>query len=218
MQSVMRRQHGLGMVEVLLAIGIAVMMLTGISRLMSDARREMGAQSAAEGLRAFQTAAQAYYEGHREALLGATEDGTDASTYCVAAGLAAFDTGKHTCAFDVAQLKARLLLPENARETNEYGDRLVAILRQIYADGQPTGHAEILIVAADGVSDGSPGRHEKNLAVVANLGHSGGLVPDRDLGVCNAHELQVCGNGWKVQLDNFLGAEQIEQFKGQLQR
>jgi len=224
MQRLKRPEQGFGMIEVLLAIGIALMMLTGISKLMSDARREMGAQSAAETLRAFQTAAQSYYEAHREAILKVTEDGTEASTYCQvqvgggSSGVAAFDTGKHTCAFDASLLKARLLLPANARETNDSGERLVAILRQIYAEGEPTGHAEILIVAADASPDHSPGRHEKNLAVVANLGHSGGLVPDRDRGICNAHELQVCGNGWQIQLDNFLGAEQIERFKGQLQR
>jgi type II secretory pathway pseudopilin PulG len=218
-------QRGMSMVEVLLAVSVAVLMLASMTRLMGDARQEMRAQAAADNIRSFQTAAQQYYEANSEALLAAMADGSNAGDYCRLnvdedgdGGTAAYSTSRHTCAFDVSWLKAKLLLGENFRESTAQGEHLVAILRHIHDDdGEPTGNAELLVVAADATTDASESRHAFNLAVAGNLGFSGGLVPDRDRGVCNAYQYEVCGNGWKVDLRDFINASQLGSFSSQLQ-
>jgi len=221
----MKSQRGMSMIEVLLAVSVAVLMLASMTRLMGDARQEMRAQTAADGIRAFQTAAQQYYEANRDALLQAMVDGSDAEQLCRLGvdkngngGTLANSTTKHTCAFDASWLKAKLLLGENYRESTAQGERLVAILRHIHdQDGQPTGNAELLVVAAEGAPDPSESRHAFNLAVASNLGFSGGLVPDRDRGLCNARQYEVCGNGWKLDLRDFIDAGQLGHFSSQLQ-
>jgi len=52
------------------------------------------------------------------------------------------------------------------------------------------------------------------------MGATGGVLPDRDRGKCvvdaGAGKYEVCGNGWKVKLDDFLDSGQLSAFTGLL--
>lgn len=161
-------------------------------------------------------------------------------------GGAGINDGKKTCAFDLSLLQAKGLWPRNMSVTivnPETGGaaRWVAIVKRVRAAGPDNvpgntddtlgDDAQMLIVLAD--EDGA-------LAINANawkrdatlqrrvlsqsevLGQSGGFIPVGNIGPCRAvnqsgaNQIQVCGAGWSLDLNDWLDDAKYNALKGAL--
>lgn len=224
-----RGQAGITLIEVLLAMGISVVMLSALAYLLFDSQQELSAKNTAERMQAFQRVAAQYYTAHRSYLLDAMDgdDSGEGAVYCQInipegeeVGSPAFSLEKHTCMIDASLLRARRLLPESLSVQNEHGERFLAVFRRIYdEDDLPTANVEMLVLTVlDQAQDYAPNRkrYTESLSVASNLGATGGVLPDGDRGNCLASRSQslfeVCGNGWKVALNDFLDDAQLGNF------
>lgn len=223
----LKRQRGVTLIEMVLAIGLSILLLTSLSTLLMDAQKEIRATDQAEGLQSFQRAAAEYFLAHRSALLKAMDDGTDGADLCRthlnadgSGGVLGVDLVRHTCRIDASLLKARRMLPATMAETNHNGERLIAIFRRLYEDdGDPTDSADMIILAIlePGRSyEASSRRFQTTQSTAALLGASGGYIPDQDRGVCravrNSSVYEVCGANWKITLSDYLSEAEIEAF------
>ncbi|WP_027015217.1 PulJ/GspJ family protein [Comamonas composti] len=236
----LKRQHGATLVEGLLALAISVVMISALVYLLVDGQTEMRAKNEAQRLTAFQRVAAQYFTAERETLLGAMDASTQeeheaAALACRIAvpasgegGTPAYSSEKHTCMVDASFLRSRGLLPAGMSDTNAYGEKLIAIFRRIREKNEQgqwvlSDNVDMVVlpVLAEGLSyTQHESRHAENLSTASMMGSTGGVIPDRDRGNCKAERssttYEICGNGWRVQLGDFLTSDQLQAFSALL--
>lgn len=230
----MKKQAGFGLYEQLLALALIVAMLGMLAPFMMKSVDERAAKATADDFALFQTAVSSHFLANRAAYIAAMKDGTGAEDICKvgvdpALGTGGFQTANttmHTCAIDGAMLKYLQALPEGVRSRNRYGEQWVAIFKLVYtkvAPLEPTGGVEMLIVSAsiDGTADVvEPDARRYSEAVTASELIGGGVIPDTDRAVCRVSNTlsiyEACGNGWKINLGDFIDPDQLQQFKNRL--
>ena len=150
---------------------------------------------------------------------------------------------KKTCSFDATLLQAKNQWPDltiNFQDPDTGGQwRYVAIFRRIMtagpdtlmgtADDVPTNAADMLTMRMD--IDGDLGevlttrawsddktRQERSQAGRDALGSVGGVMPVGNVGWCttNRTTTQICGNGWTVDLADFLDTAQLTTVRNKL--
>jgi type II secretory pathway pseudopilin PulG len=227
----MHQQRGMIIIEIIIGlglIGVALAMGMYVNRTAED---QSTGRAAADTLSTFQQLASEYYLANRDGFTLAMDGDTAAmDLYCLinvsvangsASGTRAATSGKHTCAFDTTHLRAARQWPGELTVNADKGrGRYVAIVRQIMDENNvATGADEMLIVTAP-LSNGNvmtagavaftgdkARKAEEIAATMATLGGSGGYIPPgADMGPCayNASSKQACGNGWTVQLSDFI--------------
>lgn len=158
-------------------------------------------------------------------------------------GTLTWSSTKKTCAFDASLLQAKGQwsgLPINYQDTDMGGQwRYVAIFRRIMlagpdavlgtADDVPTDTADMVTIRMD--VDGNLGtamaanawakdqtRREVEGSARDMLGATGGVMPIGSVGWCIANKTttQACGNGWTVNITDFLDAAQLTTLRAKL--
>jgi hypothetical protein len=233
----MKKQRGSFMFEALLAVLIVGMMAAYAVPMMQAGRIQENGKSTADSFSSFQQAAAQHFISNRSAYEAAMKDGTNADKVCMvgvdpvtgAGGAQANSVTKKTCAIDGSMLKYLKALPADLSLKNRYGESWVAIFRLIYdnqATPAPTGAVDMLVVSAAVAGAAAPQvipdaeRHKENLAAAGLVGGSGGLVPDADRATCVASKTggkyEVCGNGWRVNLSDFVDPTGVTAFADRL--
>jgi hypothetical protein len=218
---------GTVMIEIILgvifmgAVLVAVLLLTRSNDVKADARSE------GQSLGEFRQAASNFFRANRSVIETAMADGTGADQWC-RIGVAADGTGgtqtssitKHTCAFDASLMAAKGLWP-NGLATGTRDSRFVVIFRQIYHSTTPTmatGDVDALFVLSplNGALEPSvvtSDTVDQLTAAKSAGGGAGGYVPLGRMGACTVQAssttYEACGNGWKVNLSDFLDSAQI---------
>jgi len=228
------KQRGMTLLEALLATAIAATMMGALVHLLSDSQTELRAKNVAEQIQGFQRVAAQYFQSHRSQLLDAMDanDKGEAKLYCqinvppnnIDAGQPAFDLKRRTCMIDASLLQARHLLAKNALQRTAHGEKLVAVFRRLEDENQDlTGNVEMLVLSVldDRASYArNPKRFVESSSIASYLGATGGMLPDGDRGKCvvdpGAGTYEVCGNGWKLKLDDFLDSTQLSAFNALL--
>ena len=198
---------------------------------------DRAAKATADDYSIFNSAVSAHFLANRAAYVAAMTDGTGADTLCKvgvnpatgAGGLQANNPALHTCAIDGSMLKYLQALPTMVRDANRYGEQWVAIFKLSYttvAPIAPTGGVEMLVVSAavttggDSVPPDARRYSEANTAA-GFTGGNGGVIPDADRSTCvvnkTASIYQACGNGWKVNLSDFISPAQLGAFSNRIQ-
>lgn len=158
-------------------------------------------------------------------------------------GTLAWSSTKKTCAMDATLLQAKGQwpnLPIDFQDTAMGGQwRYVAIFRRVMAPGPDsvlgtaddvaTDAADMLTLRMDG--DGNLGsavtaadwnkdteRKQRTGAAREALGSTGGTMPIGAVGWCTTNKTttQVCGNGWTINLTDFLDATQLTTLRNKL--
>jgi len=223
-------QRGITLLEALLATAIVAVMLGTLVHLLSDSQTELRAKNVAEQIQGFQRVAAHYFQSNRSQLLDAMDENTsgEAALYCqinvpnddLQAGQAAFDGARHTCMIDASLLQARKLLAAGASQKTVHGEKLVAIFRRIEDDEQNlTNNVDMLVLTVldeNAAHVKNPQRFVESSSIASYMGATGGVLPDRNRGKCvmdpGSGKYEVCGNGWKVKLDDFLDNGQLSAF------
>lgn len=227
----MRHQRGMLIIEIIIGLGLIGVALAMGMYVNRSAEDQSTGRVTADTMATFQQLASEYYLANREGFtLAMNGDATAMDAYCLinvsvvngsATGTRAATSGKRTCAFDTTQLRAAKQWPSDLTvNANKGSGRYVAIVRQIMDENNAaTGADEMLIVTAP-LSNGNvmtagavaftgdkARKAEEIAATMAAMGGTGGYVPPgADLGPCayNATSKQACGNGWTVQLSDFI--------------
>lgn len=229
-----RSQRGISMIEIM--VGAALMGVVIAAAMTIDTRagdRTTGRNDADDSM-AFISSAAEYFLSNRTNMEAAMQSGTNASTYCRidvnadgTGGITKNSTTKKTCALDATQLRANNLWPANL-SVDSRGGRYVAIFRSIYdtqSTPQPTGGVDMFIALAPTSGELSAvtldGRTTDELqAAAAAMGGIGGFVPIGTLGACTATRststYEACGNGWKVNLSDFIDSAELTTFANAL--
>lgn len=230
----MRKQTGFALFEQLLAVALLTAVMAMLAPYMVQSVDDRAAKATADDFSLFQSAASAHYLANRTAYASAMTDGTGADKLCMigvdpttgAGGTQTNNTTLHTCIVDASMLKYLQALPDQVRSTNRYGEQWVAIFKQVYtkvAPITPTGGVEMLIVSAN--IDGTAGVVAQDArrygeAVTASELAGGGVIPDGDRAICKASKtlgiFEACGNGWHVNLADFLDPTQLQAFGNRL--
>jgi prepilin-type N-terminal cleavage/methylation domain-containing protein len=233
-RSSLRLQQGMSLLEIIIAVGVLGTLMMLAARIEGRADRESDGRTAADAQVSFMNAAAQRFLDNRVAYENAMKDGTGAATLCRisvnadgSGGTQANSVSKHTCAFDTTYLRGKNVWPPNG-SVDEADGRYAVILRMVYdtqATPQPTGGDEALFVfmRPDGVlqpviRDGQ--RLDETLSTMRAIGGMGGFVPVGNVGPCKSERLsstyQACGNGWKVNLSDFVDAPQLATFANAL--
>lgn len=216
-------------------VGLALMgIILGFALQMANLGEDQTVgRNDADSLSSFTQLAGAYFLDNRTAVEKAIDDGTDADKHCLLSvptsgtgGTVARSSTKKTCAFDPTHLRAKGVWPAGMSVDLFGGGRYVAIFRRpLGADGQPTGATESLIVVASVDGTLQAASHdarslERLAASQSAMGGIGGFIPVGEIGDCKADRtaatFQACGNGWKVNLSDFIDAAQLTTFANAL--
>lgn len=225
------KQKGFGLVEVIIGLALAGVFLGYMLRMSTRAEAQTAGRARADVQASFQQLAAQFFTNNRtdiEAAMGG--DTTKAAQYCLinvaadgSGGTNTMDSTKRTCAFDSTLLRAKNLWPAGQNVNLNSAGRYVAIARQVMTSGgspTATGSVEMLVVVAQLDSSGNvmtsgsatfagdPSKAMQEIkAGMDALGGSGGYIPPgADTGQCqyNGTTKQACGNGWIVNLSDFL--------------
>lgn len=230
-----RRSAGTSLLEIMIGIAILGGVLAVVGRIENRSDHQTTGRTNADSQATFQNLAAQYFLDNRAAYEAAMKDGTDAAVLCRinlqadgTGGLQANSTVKKTCAFDATLLRARSVWPAGASVDEAFG-RYVLILRMPYDTAtppKPTGGVEGLFavmqpggtLAASGPMTGD--LVEELTTSMRTLGGVGGLTPIGNTGPCAAMRstatYESCGNGWKVNLADFVDAAQLAVFANAL--
>jgi len=236
-------QKGFTIIELIIGLAIIATVIASVFKMQTQNTVIETARINAENLAAFQKLAAQYIIANKSGIITATQDGSTAQQHCVI-GATGYDTGSgnltggsiandltlHTCAFDAILLYQKGLWPSLAVPAAN-ADRWVAIVRQIYSGSPatPTGNLEVIFVKASGTGNLAgngiiPWSKDPMKSLAANeaakvLGGTGGAIPVGNTGVCQATKagaVQACGNGWKVDLSQFISGSQLTTVKNAL--
>jgi len=228
------RQRGVTLLEALLATAIAALMMGALIQLLSESQTELRAKNVAEQIQNFQRVAANYFQSNRSQVMQAMENDNsrEAGQYCRVnvkmdgtGGQAAFDTKNHTCMIDASFLQARRMLPERGTHRTVHGEKLVAIFKRRYDEDNAllTQDVEMLVLTVledNAQYTKNQARFMESSSIASYMGANGGVLPDRDRGKCKADKAkgvyEICGNGWKLQLEDFVGSNQLGAFKALL--
>ena len=220
------------MLETMVSLAIVAAAMAYALQLAQTGDDQAQGRADADALSSFSQLAAQFFISHRAAMEQAMDDGTDAGMFCRVGGAAdgsggtvANSSSKKTCALDASLLLVRGAWPAGM-PLDTFGGRYVAIFRRIYdAGGAATGGTDMLTVLAalDGTLQAArpdARRLEQLAAAQATLGGMGGVVPAGTLGDCVASRasasFEVCGNGWRVRLSDFVDPPQLSIFTAAL--
>lgn len=211
----------------LIVMGLVLVMALKMTTTGED---QSAGRTNAEGISSFSQLASQYFLANRTAINSAMTDGTEKSEYCVinlnadgTGGTVAQSTSKHTCAFDATLLRAKGVWP-TGMSTDVVGGRYVAIARQIYDNATlpvATGGVDLLIVLASPTGTLTPVKTDARkttelISSMTTLGGTGGIVPVGAMGACKTNRslsiYEICGNGWKVNLSDFINPTEVTTF------
>jgi hypothetical protein len=237
MRSVVRHSKGFALLDTMLAVAVAGLVVSAALPMIIAGEDEIAARSLADDQSSFQQLAAQHFIANRSAYEAAMLDGTGADSLCRvnvnpvdgSGGIQANSLSMHTCALDVTMLAHLQALPRDMRLTNRFGERWVAIFRQLpdrQSLSQPGGAVDMLVVSS-GSGPGAPNpvapderRYREITSAAAISGGTGGYVPDADRATCVSSRAQakyeVCGNGWKVNLGDFVDAAMVDLFAARL--
>ena len=223
-------QSGFIMMEIMLGLIVMGLVLAMALNMTMEGEDQAAGRTKAEGLSSFSQLASQYFIANRTAINSAMTDGTDKSEYCVininedgTGGTVAQSDTKHTCAFDATLLRAKGVWPAGM-STDVMGGRHVAIARQIYDTATPpvaTGGVDLLIVLASPTGALTPVKTDTRkttelISSMTTLGGTGGIVPVGAMGSCKTQRssstYEICGNGWKVNLSDFIDPTEVTKF------
>lgn len=222
-----KKQRGVGLAELLVGTAIMATVMVFVTSMISRAASDKIAHGVADDFVSFQSASARYFEANRAAIKAAAIDGTGADKVCIVnvnasgIGTAANSVTLHTCAFDASLLKYSRALPDGVAATNVYGQKWVAIFRVIYdaAGTTPTDSVDMLTVATDGTAtteDVDKRRWNQVAEAAASAGGNMGVLPDGNRGSCLAERAsatyKACGNGWQVDLKQFISQSELAVF------
>lgn len=230
------RQRGLALTEIMLGTAIVALLAYTAAPLLVRSLDDRSSKATADDFGIFQEAAAAHFKANRSAYESAMKDGTGAANLCKvgvnptdgSGGLQANNTTLHTCAIDATMLRFLQALPIQVHANNRYGEQWVAIFKQVYttvAPIQPTGGVEMLVVSAQVTGTPSvvapdPRRFSEAVNAADFTGGNGGFIPDADRSTCvvskTASIYQACGNGWKVNLADFISPTQLATFSNRV--
>jgi len=228
------KQRGVTLLEALLATAIAALMMGALVQLLSESQTELRAKNVADQIRDFQRVAAHYFQSNKSQVMQAMENDNnrEAGQYCRVnvkrdgtGGQAAFDTKRHTCMIDASFLQARRMLPERGAHKTVHGEKLVAIFKRRYDDDNDllTQDVEMLVLTV--LDDNAEyvrnkGRFMESSSIANYMGATGGVLADRDRGKCKSDKgkgvFEVCGNGWKLDLGDFVDSRQLGAFRALL--
>lgn len=223
----------------MLAAALVGLVMSAAMPMIIAGQDEIAARSGADDQNSFQQMAAQHFVSNRATYEAAMADGTGAGSLCRvnvnpvdgSGGSQANSVSLHTCAVDATMLAYLQALPRDMRLTNRHGDRWVAIFRQLRdspSSAQPNGAVDMLVVSS-GLGLGPLGpvapderRHREITSAAAINGGMGGYVPDADRSTCVTsralERYEVCGNGWKVNLGDFVDAAQVQMFAARLSK
>ncbi|CAN7627218.1 type II secretion system GspH family protein [Acidovorax delafieldii] len=225
-------QKGWSLTEVMLALVVISGMAYAVAPLFRKNAEESNAKIMADDFSLFQTSASSHFQSNRDAYIAAMTDGTGAADICKigvdpatgTGGISTFDPTLHTCAVDGSILRFQQALPTSVRQKNRYGESWVAIFKLVYtthAPIEPTGGVEMLVLSADlsgtgGVVVKDANRYSEAVTAGEFAGGQGGAIPDGDRATCVVNKststFQACGNGWKVNLADFITPAAMSSF------
>ena len=230
--SILGRVGGFALAEMLLAAAVVGLIIASAMPMLNRMADDRASTQTAEEMKAFQEVAVAHLRANRADYEAAMTNGTGAASLCKigvasdgSGGTTANDTTLHTCATDVSMLLYLKALPSTFKLKNAYGEQWVAIHRQVYDGATYTGGIETLVVSAAVTTGGSAlpannRRYQKAQAAAHASGGSAGVVPDTDRETCVAKRAsttyQICGDGWKVNLADYITAAQLTAFGNRL--
>lgn len=231
----MKRQHrGTSLLEIALALIVLSLVYVGAMQWITRQQDAVAAKAVSTDHTQFTAAARAFFEANRSAFVAAMKDGTGADKLCLVrvdpssgAGVATFSASLHRCAIDASFLQQRAALPASAGAANAYGESWVAVFRLVYDNAsppQPTGGVETWITSAavGGTMPMAvaPYPYDRAATAAGFLEGNGGVVADKDRSTCvasaSANRFEACGAGWRVDLKNFLTADELAQFAARL--
>lgn len=224
-----RRKHrGAMLVEFLIGAAVLGLVINYFLDLQRQNDVQVKAKADAEAQSMFIQVASQYFLNNRSAFDTAMDTGTGANQYCMlgvnadgTGGTQANSTTLHTCAFDANLLVAKGLWPSGLSTSTKNG-RFTMILRRVY-DSTPAatgGHEAFFVLASTtGSLSAVTMTRETSTALAAgkaSLGTVGGYVPVGNMGGCAAirttSTYQACGEGWQVNLANFISSAQLTTF------
>lgn len=217
-----RKLLGISLAEAGLALALALGVMALMAFQNKQSANDLRAQAAAESLKDFQRYALLYLAQHRDGVIAASADGTDAASFCVlnadpatGVGDSGVDLTKKTCAIDVSWLKYKKIVPSHHPELNPYRQKWVAIFRNVFDDydnnavtpDTSQGDLELLVVATS-TSNETVLTVDEMLLAASLAGGNAGFVPSTTVGGCggeDAAQRQACAatGGWRVALENF---------------
>lgn len=220
-----RPQHGITMVETILALAVASVMLFMLNQWLKSASDDMRAKRNADSLQQFSQMASHYLDANRTALVAVMSASVndaaakaEAAKYCVLGGVTATPafnprlaagSGKATCAIDAQWLISKKFLPDGFALTNAYGQKWVAIYRLVYADydssgaigaAEQQGDVEMLVAA----TGGNAVQNNELGMTVQLMGGIAGMYPTNADPVAGCASGYICGpGGWRVLASDF---------------
>lgn len=230
----LKATQGSALLEMALALIVIALVYVAALPWMTRQQDAVAAKSLSNDHTQFAAAASAYFQSNRAAYLAAMKDGTGADKLCLVrvnpvsgTGVPTYNANLHRCAFDASFLKYQSALPITAGATNSYGEKWVAIFKAVYdrdTPPKPTGGVEMMVVSAN--LDGGPAApaaassYDRALTGAGFLEGNGGVVPDADRSTCVASraagKYEACGSGWRVNLADFLAADELTMFTNRL--
>ena len=210
----------------MLSLGVMAAVTLSVITMNDKAQNKERGRLAADALQSFTQIAAQYFIANRVELENIMSgDLSHAANFCAINlssanpnGVLAANALKRTCAIDTSLLKAKGLWPESL-PTNTGANRFVAVFRQLTIQNVANGADEVLVFSApldqgairtqgEAPFTASVGQFvEQTHASLASLGAMGGFIPPgKDYGAClyNDRIKQACGQGWKINLSDFL--------------
>ena len=220
------QQKGNSLLELMLSLGVMAAVTLSVITMNDKAQNKERGRLAADALQSFTQIAAQYFIANRVELENIMSgDLSHAANFCAINlssaspnGVLAANALKRTCAIDTSLLKAKGLWPESL-PINTGANRFVAVFRQLTIQNVANGADEVLVFSApldqgairtqgEAPFTASVGQFvEQTHASLASLGAMGGFIPPgKDYGAClyNDRIKQACGQGWKINLSDFL--------------
>jgi hypothetical protein len=222
----LRTQWGSGLLELLLSLAVMATVSLSVINMSQRAQSKERGRWMADTLQSFTQVAAQYFIANRSAIeIILSGELKEAAQFCAInvtdktpSGVPSANALKHTCAVDASFLRARGLWPESL-PLNAGQSRWAAVFRQLQAPDGGSAAQEMLVFLAV-LDQGSiktqgataytglmPEFVEQTQASLASLGAMGGYIPPgKDYGACQYNALlkQACGQGWRVNLEDFL--------------
>ncbi len=221
-------QSGNSLLELILGMGIVLVISLSVLEMNSKAQAQEKGRLNADALQAFTQVAAQYFIANRlelESIMSGLSETNLSPSLCAInvtalspLGVPSANALKHTCAIDTSLLRAKGLWPRSM-SIDQGAHRLVAVFRLLGAPGALAPADEVLILTTelqggnvrtqgDVVYSASLKQFvEQTSASLGSLGASGGYVPPgHDFGNCRYNEQlkEICGQGWRVNMDDFL--------------
>ncbi len=222
----MQTQRGNGLLELLLSLAVMATVSLSVINMSQKAQSKERGRWMADALQSFTQVAAQYFIANRTAIETILSgDLKEAAQFCAInvtsnspGGVPSANALKRTCAVDASFLRARGLWPESM-PLDVGRSRWAAVFRQLPSPQAGSASQEVFVFLAaldqGGIktqgemayTESLPEFVDQTQASLASLGAMGGFIPPgKDFGACQYNALlrQACGQGWRVNLEDFL--------------